>query len=236
MLTRSDYIRYEDERLALRGTLHQTLLERELLVVGFSMTDDNVHVIIDNVRQAIDDDGMLTETSDAIPEKSFGAERSSSAALLTSKRSASGALAYKQRLRDGEQFSMGTILSMVENNMFRKLWANDFTVVSSAQSWTDDPAWLHDCFLDMLCSGIVQSRAQDSFILDPAYERLLDDNQRKIREALQPLRELADNEAVRASPSWNRIERLLNIYGERNDNSGFEHTFTRMALSSRLSA
>ena len=53
VLTRQDYLRYEDERTALRGTLQQTLLERELLVVGFSMVDENVHIIIDSVRQSM---------------------------------------------------------------------------------------------------------------------------------------------------------------------------------------
>ena len=38
----------------MRGLLHQTFLEREVLVVGFSMTDDNVHMIIDQVRKAMD--------------------------------------------------------------------------------------------------------------------------------------------------------------------------------------
>lgn len=53
VLTRADYMRYEDGRRALRGVLHQNLLEREYLVVGFSMTDDNVHLIIDQVRKAL---------------------------------------------------------------------------------------------------------------------------------------------------------------------------------------
>jgi len=49
VLTRKDYNRFGDEREALRGMVASMMVEREILFVGFSMTDDNVHVIIDRV-------------------------------------------------------------------------------------------------------------------------------------------------------------------------------------------
>ena len=133
------------------------------------------------------------------------------------------AVGYRKGLRDGQSFSMGTILSLVENRMFRRLWSNDFTVVSCADSWADSPAWLHDCFLEMLASEVHVDRAHDSFILDPEYDRLLDETQRQINEALQPLRELADDAIVRQSSSWDKIERLLATYGERSERTSGPH-------------
>ena len=202
VLTRQDYMRYEDERRALRGAVHQTLLERELLVVGCSMADDNIHLIVDAVRKALDFADGKNDMDQATSGRAVG---------------------YRKGLKDGQSFSMGTILSMVENRMFRQLWSNDFTVVSCADSWADSPAWLHDCFLEMLASEVHVDRAHDSFILDPEYDRLIDETQRQINEALQPLRALADDAIVRQSSSWDKIERLLATYGERSELTNGSH-------------
>ena len=53
ILTRKDYIRFADDRLALRGRVMDLLLESEMLFIGFSMTDDNVHIIIDAVEKVL---------------------------------------------------------------------------------------------------------------------------------------------------------------------------------------
>ena len=80
-------------------------------------------------------------------------------------------------------------------------------------------SWKHDCFLDAIAHGMTVHRTRDSFILDDGYARLLDDNQLRIREALLPLQQLADDERVRESSNWERIERLLDIYGDRHHNA-----------------
>ena len=46
--------------------------------------------------------------------------------------------ALRGKVDDG--FRMGTVLSLVENAMFRQLWARDFHVVSCAASWEEGPA------------------------------------------------------------------------------------------------
>lgn len=53
VLSRADYLRYSDRRAALRGLVQGLLMTRELLFVGFSMTDDNFHHIADEVRKAL---------------------------------------------------------------------------------------------------------------------------------------------------------------------------------------
>ena len=199
--SQQDYMRYEDERVALRGTLHQTLLERELLVVGFSMTDANVHLIIDNVRQSLE--------SDKPPAERVGSDWS-----LALKRLKTDAAAKPEGINENG-FRMGTILTLDENAMFRRLWRSDFTVTSCAGGERNlDPAWLHDCFLDALTAGIHISRASDSFVLDEEYARMLDGNQKAIKQALQPLLKLADDRNVRESSSWGLIQKLLATYGE----------------------
>jgi len=55
VITREDYMRYADTRGVLRGLLSEMLMQRELLVVGFSLTDENVHKAIDEVRKIRND-------------------------------------------------------------------------------------------------------------------------------------------------------------------------------------
>ena len=170
VLTRRDYMRYEDERRALRGVLHQNFLEREFLILGFSMTDDNVHLIIDHVRKA-----------------------------MTGK--------------DTDGFKMGTVVTLVENAMFRKLWDRDFRVLACGDSWADNPAWTHDIFLDCVASGLVVTRAASSFVLNPSYKSLLSRAQLRIRAALGPVHALIHDPSVKSSPSWRKLEVLLKEFG-----------------------
>ena len=111
---------------------------------------------------------------------------------------------------------MGTILTLYENRMFRRLWQKDFRVVACTEGSAAAAGgpWVHDCVLDCLAAGIHAARAIDSFVLDPEYARMLDDKQLAIRDALQPLRSLADDPGVRESSSWTMIQRLLSTYGE----------------------
>lgn len=175
VLTREDYMRYEDTRRALRGLLHQNLLEREYLVLGFSMTDDNVHLIIDQVRKTLERHHV-----------------------------------------DLKSFYMGTVVTLRENVMFRKLWSDDFRVVSCGKSWADQPAWIHDIFLDAVASEIVVQNAAASFILDESYEALLSPAQLKIKQALAPLQALANERdaAVVDSDEWGLLEQMLAKFGD----------------------
>jgi hypothetical protein len=53
VLTRADYLRYDQRRAALRGVVQAMLLTRQMLFLGFSMDDDNFHRIVDDVRRAV---------------------------------------------------------------------------------------------------------------------------------------------------------------------------------------
>jgi hypothetical protein len=54
VLTREDFLRYENGRAALYGIVQAMLMTRHLLFLGFSLDDDNFHRLTDEVRQAVE--------------------------------------------------------------------------------------------------------------------------------------------------------------------------------------
>lgn len=54
VLTRADYLRYEQRRVALAGIVQAMLMTRHMLFVGFSLKDENFHKVADAVRRARD--------------------------------------------------------------------------------------------------------------------------------------------------------------------------------------
>jgi hypothetical protein len=53
VLTRGDYLRFQENRSALSGIVQALMLTRHMLFVGFSFTDDNFHRIAHAVRSAV---------------------------------------------------------------------------------------------------------------------------------------------------------------------------------------
>jgi hypothetical protein len=53
VLTRDDYLRYNERRAALAGILQALLVTRHMLFVGFSLRDENFHRIMHDVRRAL---------------------------------------------------------------------------------------------------------------------------------------------------------------------------------------
>lgn len=66
VLSRTDYLRYAEERGALMGIVQAMLLTKHMLFVGFSLNDPNFHRIADSVRRA----------TEAAPHPAAGEERS----------------------------------------------------------------------------------------------------------------------------------------------------------------
>lgn len=56
VLTREDFLRYEQRRVALAGIVQAMLLTHHKLFVGFSLNDENFHKVADVVRRALDPD------------------------------------------------------------------------------------------------------------------------------------------------------------------------------------
>lgn len=55
VLSRDDYLRFEGEGVALAGIVQAMLLTRHMLFVGYSLSDDNFHRLVHQVRTAIGD-------------------------------------------------------------------------------------------------------------------------------------------------------------------------------------
>lgn len=53
VLSRDDYLRFEGEGVALAGVIQAMLLTRHMLFVGYSMSDDNFHRLVHQVRRAV---------------------------------------------------------------------------------------------------------------------------------------------------------------------------------------
>jgi len=53
IMTREDYMKFQENRGALAGIVQALLLTRHMLFVGFSLSDDNFHRIAHAVRQAV---------------------------------------------------------------------------------------------------------------------------------------------------------------------------------------
>jgi len=53
VLTREHYLRYADRRAALGAIVQALLITRHMLFIGFSLTDDNFHRIVDDVRKVV---------------------------------------------------------------------------------------------------------------------------------------------------------------------------------------
>lgn len=53
VLTREHYLRYSEQRAALAGIVQALLVTRHMLFVGFSLSDDNFHRIVTDVRKAL---------------------------------------------------------------------------------------------------------------------------------------------------------------------------------------
>lgn len=157
VLTRQDYNRFGDEREALRGMVASMMVEKEILFVGFSMTDDNVHVIIDRVLKVC-----------------------------------------QEQEADGNHRKLGTILALVENEMFNEYWGERFQVFSCGKSWNDQPAWRHDCFLSFLVHGLKRRWP----ILSPYYGSLLSEPELKLREALMAIVRLGEQQEINESEVW----------------------------------
>ena len=53
VLSRDDYLRFEGEGVALAGVVQAMLLTRHMLFVGYSLSDDNFHRLVHQVRRAV---------------------------------------------------------------------------------------------------------------------------------------------------------------------------------------
>ena len=115
--------------------------------------------------------------------------------------------------RDGKATGkMGSILTMVDNAMFRRLWDDDFHIVSFGSAWPDNPAWFHDCFVDCLAAAIAERHASDAILLNPRFKHLLTDAEAQLKETIESLIALHSDSAMGDS-SKAKIASVLETFG-----------------------
>lgn len=185
VFTRSDYLRYDERRAALKGIVQAMLMTRMMLFVGFSMNDDNFHRIIDDVRKA----------------RVHSSDRSESAR--------GGAWGTSQRF--------GASLGLRRDPVFERLWGQDLQQISveAPQHLGEDaPAARRlEIFLDALAQ---QSATANAHLLDPRFDAILTDHERRLRDLLSALDKQADA-GVRSTRAWPLVEELLRTLGRRNN-------------------
>lgn len=63
VVSRQDYLRYMETNAALAGIVQAKLLTSHLLFIGFSLNDENFHIIMDSVMKARKDDSSCVGTA-----------------------------------------------------------------------------------------------------------------------------------------------------------------------------
>lgn len=195
VLTRTDYLRYDDNRAALKGIVQALLITRHILFVGFSLTDDNFHGIIEEVRKAIRAEGrcsscgmLQTEPRGEIPD--------------THREQLRGRVAHKPP----EKF--GTALSPARNQFLKELWDKDLSWRHFHEEENQEAYRIQEIFLDYLASLSVSA----VHLMDPRYDKVLTHEERLLRNALTGFIDGIDKEAKKA-PAWKEIEALVKRFG-----------------------
>lgn len=183
VFSRSDYLRYDERRAALKGIVQAMLMTRRMLFVGFSMNDDNFHRIIDDVRKArVRTSLTTTPQQDAIavhaPHERFGAS-----------------------------------LGLRNDPVFQQLWGQDLQQISVEDPCArgqDPPAARRlEIFLDALAE---KSAPANAHLLDPRFDAVLSDNERRLRDLLLSIETQAD-EGIRKTRAWPLVADLLHTLG-----------------------
>jgi len=183
VFTRSDYLRYDERRAALKGIVQAMLMTRRMLFVGFSMNDDNFHRIIDDVRKARVRTSLTTTRHEDI------------AAVHT----------------PHERF--GASLGLRNDPVFEQLWGQDLQQISvedPAAPGQDPPAARRlEIFLDALAE---KSAPANAHLLDARFDAVLSDNERRLRDLLLSIDTQAD-EGIRQTRAWPLVAELLHTLG-----------------------
>jgi hypothetical protein len=170
VITRDDYLRYNERRAALAGIVQALLVTRHMLFVGFSLRDEHFHRIIHDVRKAV----RSTDT--------------------------------------GRNEPFGTALVLGREPFLEELWKDDLHLVAFGGN-SDDRAVAArrlQIFLDGVLTGATTTV---SHLLDGAYDAVLDDDDRCVRDALRQMKR-AVPAAARGTPAWKRVAEFLRSVGD----------------------
>jgi len=190
VLTRSDYLRYDDRRAALKGIVQALLITRHMLFVGFSMTDDNFHRIIEEVRKAVRGDGRCMHCGSLDARDLGGGQETES------------------------QEKFGTVLSAAPNSFVQRLWDKDLDWFNFSDQETSEAYRLQEVFLDYLTSLSVSGTA---YLMDSRYDDILSGGERRLRKELMNLvTRVEGDQEIRDTAAWQEFESLLQRFGKKD--------------------
>ena len=165
VLTREDYIRYNQDRAVLGGVLQSTLLTKHVLYVGFSLTDDNFHAIFDAVKKSV---------HSATPKNSADTTK------LNISRNMSGGLQENN-----------TALLLKASELQKQLWEDDVGIIAlqdNANRNDDglsypDLARRQEILLDALVHEATIKQG-NKFLLSERFAPLLSESEQRLKEIL----------------------------------------------------
>lgn len=179
VLTRSDYLRYNERRAALQGIVQALLIRRHMLFVGFSLTDENFHRVIHDVRNAVR--GTRKRTA-GVAGAGYAAATPFGTAL---------ALQHNELFQELWRDDVGWVTFDV---------AKGATAGDEAMA-----AWRLEVFLDYLAA---QASDRTAHLLDPGYEGVLAPESVALRDALLTFLRGTTAE-MRRSGAWPDVQELI---------------------------
>jgi hypothetical protein len=219
VLTKRDYIRYNDRFAALAGIVQSTLLTRHLLSVGFSLDDDNFQKIFDSVRKAKTREHELLPSNHSAPSSS---SKSIPRNLFPSIRAAERSR-FDEDSDDipvgnnwsnlpSEETSYCTALILKYSHLKHLEWENEIDIQyiqqkDLASTETNYPEWARkqEIFIDLLAS-FCSSNESTKFLMKERYSDALSDEDREMKEFVSMM-----------------TEKLLQVSPEAKKTKAYEH-------------
>lgn len=186
VLTKRDYIRYEDRFAALGGIVQSTLLTRHLLCVGFSLDDDNFQRIFDSVRKA----RSPSDTS-ARCEKKHNFKWRNFTSVKFAEDAMGGVFSHDTNPESDKSHEHGTTSScataiILKYSYLKKLqWKNEIDVLSIQEEGSQlcdfsKLARQQEIFLDLLSAECAQKKTM-KFLMKDRYAAALSDGEIEVK-------------------------------------------------------
>ena len=190
-LTREDYQSLARNHGALLGLVQGMLLTKHMLFVGYSLTDEDFHEVMAEVRLA----RAKTKAGKELGTQEDKAKAEENEAQIEDK--------------------VGTVVTPFEDGIFAKLWDSDLNIralggppASRAKDEIEKRGRVLEIFLDCLA---LHAADLDRFLLDETYSGMLDDDELQLKQAIGALRDaLPESDSL---PRWSKVRRLVNDFG-----------------------
>jgi hypothetical protein len=203
VLVRSDYMRYDERRSALRGIVQTMLITGHMMFVGFSFTDDNLYYVMDDVHRALsgeqqDGDAQAQDDQAVRGKQPDGDVQAQSTCGPPS---------------DSEPRSFGTVLRLQHDPLSEELWKGDLQWVWFDHDHSEDVAVAarkQEIFLDYLASLACDTSV---YLLNDRFEYVLSQKQKELKKELRSFADRLHSGEFQELPALQQIQDLLERFG-----------------------